>query len=387
MQAGPLDELHREAFKEARRRVAAQLRREVPRFAWSFPLVQRRDLGAPDGTAEPVALLDAGATERRLAGWDFALVVTAADLHARHRPFALATPSQALDTAALSLARLDPGVRDRKLPPEQRRETLARRLAALALHAFGHLNGLAHTAAPTAVMHPPRSPADLDTPLAFTDANRAEMEAELADVADPRMEEETALERLGDAAFAARTLVVNWADVADTVVQTRPWRFPFQLSKLTTAAFSTLIVLVMTAEAWDLGTRQPAALIAALSLGAMLSTSGYLVRKQGLLGARHGPARSEQRIVQAASVLLSLVLGMATTYGLLFGTTLALAALFFDAEIMAGWTASLGADVGERHVLVFAGFVASIGLAVGALGGSFEDQTYFRHVAYVDEET
>ena len=38
-------------------------------------------------------------------------------------------------------------------------------------------------------------------------------------------------------------------------------------------------------------------------------------------------------------------------------------------------------------MLAFAGFVAALGLGVGALGGSFEDQTYFRHVAYVDEET
>ena len=388
VQAGPLDEVQREAFKRARGKVRRALRAELPEFLWSFPFARRRDLGTGGGEVEPVELLDAGVTERRLAGWDFAFVVTAADLRARFRPFTLATPSQALDTAALSLARLDPATRDAEISDEDRAERLAHRLAALALHAFGHLNGLDHEARPEAVMHPPQTPADLDgSSLAFTPTNQAEIRAEVADVADPRMEEETAFERLSAPAFALKAVVLNWPDIADTVLQIRPWRFPFQLSKLTTAAFSTLVVLVMTAEAWDLGTRQPLGLVVALAAVAIVGTSGYLVRKQGLLARRHGHARTEQQVVQAASILLALALGMFTTYGLLFGTTLVLRTVLFDGAILDGWAASLGHPVGPDDVLAFAGFVSALGLGVGALGGSFEDQTYFRHVAYVDEET
>ena len=388
VQAGPLDDDQREAFKLARELVREALRSELPGFAWAFPFVRRRDLVAGDAQVEPVDLLDIGATERRVLGWDFAVVVSAADLHARFRPFALATPSQALDVAALSLARLDPVTRERGLTPEERTARFAHRIAALALHSFGHLNGLDHDDTVGAVMHPPRATTDLDdSTLTFTPTNRAEIEAEVADVADPRMEEETAFERLGDVAFAVRAVVLNWSDVADTVLQIRPWRFPFQLSKLTTAAFSTLVVLVMTAEAWDLGTRQPAGLVAALSAVAITGTSTYLVRKQGLLARRHGHSRTEQQVVQAASILLALGLGMSTTWVLLFGTTVLVRVLFFDPAILGGWAASLGGPVEFHHVLAFAGFVAALGLGVGALGGSFEDQTYFRHVAYVDEET
>lgn len=388
VQAGPLDDGQRDAFKRARALVRNALQNQLPGFTWTFPLVQRRDLVAASEQVEPITLLDAGATERRLGGWDFVLVVTAADLHAWSRPFALATPSQALDAAVLSLARLDLNPHDRALDASVRSKTLAHRLAALTLHAFGHLNGLDHEPDPAAVMYAPRSPADLDaSSLTFTDANRAEIQQEVADVADPRMEEETAFERMGDAAFALKAILLNWADVADTVLQIRPWRFPFQLSKLTTAAFSTLVVLIMTAEAWDLGTRQPVGLIVSMSLVAIVGTSAYLVRKQALLAWRLGQARSEQHVVQAVSILLALGLGMATTWALLFGTTMLLGSLLFDGVIVSGWAANLGQPVGPMHRIVFAGFVAALGLLVGALGASFEDQTYFRHVAYVDEET
>ena len=387
VQAGPLDDVQRAALKAARRRVRDVLARELPGFAWALPVVRRRDLAPAGVKAEPVDLLDAGAAERAIAGWDFALVVTAADLHARHRPFALATPSLALASAALSLARLDPGLRSTRRTTAERAEAMGRRLAALALHALGHLNGLGHEDAPEAWMHAPKTPADLDHPARFTTSSRIEIEGELADVADPRLEESSRFHRLGTAAFTLRALALGWADVADAVVQIRPWLFPFQLSKLTTAAFSTLVVLVITAEAWDLGTRQPPLLVAALSLVALFATSVYLVRKQNLLARRHGRGRTEQQVVTSASVVIALGLGMATTYGLLFGTTLVLGALFFDAEILAGWAASLGEPVGSGHVLTFAGFVAALGIGVGALGASFEEQTYFRYVAYVDEET
>ena len=47
--------------------------------------------------------------------------------------------------------------------------------------------------------------------------------------------------------------------------------------------------------------------------------------------------------------------------------------------------ARLDGLVGAR--LVLAAFVASLGLVIGALGASFEEEHYIRHIAFVDEET
>ncbi|OZC04239.1 DUF2391 domain-containing protein [Rubricoccus marinus] len=380
--AGGLSDAQRRSVSLARKLVRDELRRALPDFDWRLPSIRRRDV-VPGARAEPVDLLDVGAAERDLGGWDFALVVTAADLRARFRPFALGTPSQALGVAVLSVARLDPVLRDALPDPER----LADRIATLALHELGHLNGLGHRDAPEDLMHDIRASSDLDGMRRYSPAEVEELSEEIADVADPRMEERADAHRISNVVFTVRSLWRERADVIDAVRQIRPWRFPFQFAKLTTAAVSTLVVLVMTAEAWDLGARQPAWLVAALSLAILFVASVYLVRRQRLLVHRRSRRRSEQRVVSEASVLLAVAIGMATTYALMFVGTLGLAALLFDRAILEGWAATLGETIALHHVVVFAGFVASIGLAVGALGASFEEQTYFRHVALVDEET
>lgn len=398
---GALSRVQRAAVKRARALVRGHLARALPAFAWRAPLVRRESVLLAGRRAEPVELLDLGAAELERGGWDFALVVTASDLHARWRPHAFATPSGALAVGALSLARLL--AHPHNVPPDDRSDRadadtpepgdaarvdrLARRLAALALHTFGHLNGLAHREDPEAFMHAPATAADLDRMTRFHPESAAELATEIADVADERLEEMHLSQRLGDAAFALRALWHGRADVADAVVQIRPWRFPLQLSRLTTAAASTLVVLLFTAEAWDLGMRQEPGVVAGLSVAALAATTLYLVHKQRLIARRHSTGRSEQRVVTAASVLLALVLGMATTYALLFGAVLTLGAVLFDTQILSGWAANLEGPVTGVRVATFAGFVATVGLAVGALGGSFEEPTAFRHAAYVDEET
>jgi hypothetical protein len=78
---------------------------------------------------------------------------------------------------------------------------------------------------------------------------------------------------------------------------------------------------------------------------------------------------------------------MATTYAILFLLTLGLSQLLFSHKLVATWAVLLNGHIKTQHYVVFAAFVASLGLVIGALAASFELPSYFRHVAYVDEET
>ena len=364
-----------------------------PPFDWQFPTVVRREMAA-DGPIEPVTLLDYGVSERDARRWDFALVVTQAELASHFKPYALGVPSQAAQTAVASTARIDPealpalpGERPAEDAPE-RYEVLGRRLYALLMHLFGHLGDLGHDDDPDDFMFAPRAITDLDRMQAYLQEEaRADLLEELHDVADVRLEEQTGTSRRRRARFYVQAAWQERGDIASAIGQIRPWTFPLRFSRLTAAAVSTLVVLLTTAEAWELGMTQPVWAVALLSAVSLGGASVYLVRRQHLLSRRRTPRLSEQRVVTTVAVAAAVGLGMATTYALLFGLTLGLGLTLFSDALVEGWAASVKGPLGWPRYLSLAGFVAAFGLAIGALGASFEEQGYFRHVAYADEET
>ena len=382
--AGPLDRADVRAIHQARTALLERLRTLLPGFEWRMPVITRREVAA-SGHAEPVSLLDLGVQERDVQSWDFAFVVTQARLQSYFKPFTLATPSRSTSAAVLSTARLDPAALD-VTDEEQRVDTMARRLVALALHLFGHLNDLDHSEDAADVMYDLRTVTDLDGMQHLSSEATETLREALHDVADLRLEEQGTY-RGRTALFYLRATLQNLRSIVAAVLDVRPWRFPFHFSRLTTAAASTLLILIMTAEAWDLGMTQPPWVIVALSLAALLGTSLYIIKRQHLLVRRRHRHLREQHVIGNVAVVATIVLGMATTYGLLFIASLLLSTTLYSTHLVAGWAAALDGRLAAQHYLLLAGFIASVGLIIGALGASFEDQNYFRHVAFVDEET
>lgn len=384
---GRFDPPDREAVLAARERMLDSLAETFPAFEWRMPLVERDAAATPD-REEVVSLLDLGVLERQAKSWDFALVVTGIDLRSFYKPFALGAPSRMLAVAALSTNRVDPRSSGRGPQAGERVEVMTRRLYALGLHLFGHLAGLAHSDEPQELMYDVRAVSDLDGMEHFAEDQLEDLSQELAEVADVRLEERKVERRpKGRLGFYLKAAWHNRGALADAVRHAHPWQFPYRLSRLTTAALSALLVLMITAEAWDLGMSQDPRFVALLSLGTLLVTSGYLLRRQRLLVRREVARLTELTVVTNVSIVVTVLGGMATTYAGLFALTLAGARLFFRRHLIEGWAASLDRRVQPEHYFIFAAFVASLGLLIGALGASFEEHFYIRHVAYVDEET
>lgn len=380
------------AVEHARERVLETLCREFPGFDWRMPVVERETPPGPSPQVEIVDLLDQGVIERQAKGWDFALVLTGSDLQSFYKPFALGAPARSLFVAAASTVRIDPrasgrGVGDRRGSEDDRIEVMTARLHALVLHLFGHLADLEHNDDPESYMFDLGAVSDLDRMRRFSAGAVDALADELEDVADVRLEEERGALQSGRVGFYLRVIRHNRGDIADGVRRARPWQFPLRFSRLTAAAFSALLILMMTAEAWDLGMSQQPIFVLLLSLATLVGASVYLLRRQGLLVRRQISRLTELTVVSNVTTVISVVLGMITSYAMLFTTTLVLGRALYRPRLVAAWAESIGAAVSWRHYLVLAGFVASLGLLIGALGASFEGQTYFRHVAWVDEET
>lgn len=382
--AEPMPKIDRRATEMARRKVLAILRQAFPDFLWTMPIVRRQKL-ARQRVMEAVTLLDAGSDERERGGWDFAVVITEADLKSYYRESSLGAPSQSLGVAVASTARLDPALTNPDVTPDDRAETLANRLAVLVLHLFGHLNDLEHAPAPTAYMHDVHSVADLDSSRSFADASRDQLQRALEDVADVRLEE--AEGRSSVVKFFLKSMWHNRMEIIRAIGESEPWKFPYYFNRLTTAAGSTLVILMITAEAWELGLSRPPEVVIGLSLAALVSASHYVIRRQHLFGKLRRDRLTERQVIVRLSLTIAVVLGMMTTYLLLFGITLTAAHTIFGKELVASWSPAITTDLRIQNYLTLAGLFSALGIIVGALGATFEAKGYFRHVAYVDEET
>lgn len=381
-----LDRADLEAVTEARATMLSRLRELFPQFTWRMPVVRWSE-PTVRGAIEAVALLQEGVLQRESRHWDYAFVVTADDLRSYSKPFAIAMPSRSLSVAAISIARLGAEDHARDASDEEHARLVASRLCSLAVHVLGDLADLRHSDDPDAYMQQPRELTDLDRMQAFSEAEVMSLVREFGEVADVRLEENPELRGASAASFYLRALGRGWDNVLNAVWQAQPWQFPVRLSRLTTAAASTLLVLLMTAEAWDLGMSQNPVFVALFAAAALLGTSAFVLKRQRLILHRARRRITEQAVYSNTSIVIVVLCGMATMYVLLFGLAILVSSTIFTRTLVEGWAASLDGDIRPRHYVIFSGFIATVGLLIGALGASFEGQEYFRHVTYVDEET
>ncbi len=383
--AEPITKQNRRAIERARTATRAYLQETFPGFNWRMPILKRAKLSRLP-SMEVMALLDAGSAELDRTNWDFAFVVTQADLVSHYRSRSLGAPSQALGVAAMSLARLDPSLGDGEMASNARESQLSHRIRALALHLFGHLNDLPHADSRDCNMHPPADAADLDSFERYSEESKELLQAALERVADVRLEEGR-FATGNPLRFYPRAIWHNRREIVRAIVETRFWRFPYQFNRLTTAAASTLFILLVTAEAWDLGTRQPPEVVVGFSSVALIGASLYVLKRQRIFGENWRRGLTEHRVISRVSLTLAMLLGMLTTYAMLFGATLAVSQVFYPDDLIHAWAPTLHETLNWTHYIRLAGFVAALGIVIGALGASFEPQAYFRHVAFVDEET
>ncbi|TWT85868.1 hypothetical protein Pla123a_06750 [Posidoniimonas polymericola] len=374
----------REAIKAAHQRVTEMLAEHLPEFEWRTPLAVQ-EAPSTAGSHEAVEHLGWAREQRDLRGWDYVFAFVAPDLIARQRDHAWECVSRSLDSAVISTARIDPRAQDPDVSQEYRVATLADRLVTLVLRGLAHLCGVPEDDSSGRVMSGFQAVGELEQAAPLAEEEWARLRHTLRETADPRLEE-TADHSAGAAAFYLRAGWRNRREVLEAVRQARPWQMPLRLARLTIAAVSTMLVLIMTAEAWELGVRQPLSAVAALTGVSLVVTVVYVLVRQGLLLSQGSAGLSEQVVTTNLTTIAIIATGIATTYVCLYLLTLLVTASLFDAELVASWAPTLHERADWECYATFAGFVSSIGIVIGALGVSFEGQHYFRHITYVDEE-
>ncbi|QDT07052.1 hypothetical protein K227x_54770 [Rubripirellula lacrimiformis] len=384
--AGLLDEVDEQATSLAVQSTRNFLLNHFPDFEFDLFIVRRPEL-VDANVVQPSVLLQRAVEERDFRHWDYSFVLTSADLDRYYAAHCSAALSRPLDAAVISFSLIDPVAVGESMDETLRVQRVAYRLSRLMLHSLSHLSGLGPSDDPTNLMSHPADAKDLDAMETLAASQVEQQRLSFTEVADQRLEEISG-HRLSGPAFAMRAGWINRREIIEAIVAARPWQFPRRLSGLTLASVSTVAVLLMTAEAWDLALSESWLCIVLLTTAAWLLTTGYVIVRQQLL-VRHGRRPSEQSIVTAASAIGIVVGGMVVTWLWLCFLGLTVSSSLFGSSLIASWAASSDLSPNDVTVLLkmkMSLFSASIGLLIGALGASFESQHYFRHIIFVDEE-
>lgn len=333
------------------------------------------------GAYAPLDFLQIGIAEKLERRLPFLLIVTEVDLSSASLAYTLALPSQLTNVGVVSTKRLDPGFWGND--PDVERAT--DRLAAILLHTFGHLLNLDHAPDPANVMYPLEGVEDLDRMAEVTEGQRERLREAL-----PReAHEATASGRgLGErVAFTLRTLVVDAGSIARAVGRANPLRLAARMPTMIAAGLSVIIVLLFSAETWDVAGSVSTAQVALFS-AVSLSAAAFVLYRAFAFDALLGRDRrlAESTVVTSAATLASIGL----TLGVLF---VAFAVLMyvgvitvFPRRLMATWPTVDPAVRTLDHVKLSL-FLAAMGVLAGSLGGRSDSRDLVRGVLFLSEES
>lgn len=329
------------------------------------------------GNYAPLDFLEIGLAEKLERDLPFLLIVTEVDLSSSSLAYTLALPSQLTNIAVISTRRLDPAFWGGDSDPDR----TADRLAALMLHCFGHLNGLRHNADPTKAMFAIEGVQDLDRMTRF-DADELQQIARNL----PREARERST-RDDKVRFTLRMLFEDAGAIARAVVRANPFRLLTMMPTMLAAALSVIVVLVFSAETWDVASAVSMPQILSFSLMCLASAAFVLYRAFAFDTLLSRDRRiTESGIVTMAATLLCLVFTLLLMF-LFFGSLMYLVIIsVFPERLMESWPGTGDATTTIDH-LKLSLFLAAMGVLAGSLGGRSDSRDLVRGVLFFTEET
>ncbi|WP_327051150.1 hypothetical protein [Halomicrococcus gelatinilyticus] len=343
---------------------------------WRFHTEELARLSDND-TRRPSEFLDR-ATHRMVEGpYDLTVVVTDVPLLSNRQRFVpgLASPLgriAVVSTEILQRATRKGPARPLDSPP------VRWNAATLLLHLVGHVLGARHRDG-GGVMAPFRFDPDRRGVPAFD----ATVERYLYRIRDRVPEEEVPtrgpLRRLG---FYAVSAARNPGQILRALVDSRAPLLPLSLPKLATAAVTPTLVIVFSAESWDVGFNMTDATAAAFAVASVVFAALYLLFVQNLSfpRERHRVITEHTALVNV-TVFLVLLFAMVGLFALVGAIILTIELLVFPQNLMSNWPSLEEPAVGIADLVRTGAFISTVGVLTGALAGGLESRTILRHLA------
>jgi hypothetical protein len=159
----------------------------------------------------------------------------------------------------------------------------------------------------------------------------------------------------------------------------RPWRIVAKLSLMLAAALASAAIALITADVWMLSDALGDVRLAAMTLASIAVMVVWLIVVHDLWERPADRAGREQAGLFNLVTAVSLALGVACLYALLFVLTFIAGAVLIESGVM---EKNLGHAVGIGTYLTLAWLVSSLATVGGALGSGLEQEIDIREAAY-----
>jgi hypothetical protein len=171
--------------------------------------------------------------------------------------------------------------------------------------------------------------------------------------------------------------------LAGMILDTRPWRLVPHLAGATAAAAATAAYGVVTTSFWKMADALPPWRLGLINAVAIAAMTTWLLLYNRLWEKPSRPSEREKAFLYNVSTLVTLTIGVACMYVILYVVTLIAAIAVIDGSYL---TSQLGHPSGLTSYATIVWLASSIGTVAGALGSSFESEEAVREATYSKRE-
>jgi hypothetical protein len=331
----------------------------------------------------PSAFLDEASRHMAEGPFDMVIVITDGILISRRQ---LVQPGLASPTSrclCLSLRALTRTARD--TPPHSLQDEVVRwNGAALILHLLGHVLGLDHAPrSDSEVMAPFRLRQLRSAPPRFNHHERKLLQLRSRDLPERELRGSGPLASL---IFHVIMVIRHPRAVLAPLLRSKAFFLPASLPGISTAAVAPTLILVFSSETWDVGLNLSNGTAGLFAVASILAASWYLVNIQSLFFPRREKQTVTEHLAVANGVVfLSMLLACAGLFTAVVILMLLIQFYIFPEDLIRTWPTLSDPIVSLGDQLRLAAFIATVGVATGALAGGLENRSVIQHLALFED--
>ena len=348
---------------------------EIP---WNFDITDTIALKS-DQSVSPSDFLDSASLRMAEGPYDMVCVITDVGLNSRKNRVEAGLASPVTRITVLSTRKLvTTGRKEATLSLED--EKVRANAAVLFLHLTGHLLGLKHRAASESRI---MGRMEFDKPPgkipSYNAEERKSLKRRSSRIPDRELRNGNVLETF---IFHILMTFRHPRNFFSPLFSNFALFLPLSLPSLATAAVAPALLLIFTAETWDVGlgmTNVTATIFAVLSI---MFASFYLVRVQSLFLPRKEKRVLTEHLAVANSVIyFSIFLACIGLFLMVAALILLVEFYIFPADLIQTWPTLNKPEILMEDKIRLAAFISTIGVTTGALAGGLESRTVIQHLA------